>query len=91
MGDLGTSERPLRVAIVGSGPSGFYAADPLLKSEIITTVDGLFFFLVPWVIRHTVGLRRFWLASVDEGAGKLVSFAASFPAVAVRLVLVRNC
>lgn len=33
MATLGTSERPLRVAIVGSGPSGFYAADPLLKSE----------------------------------------------------------
>jgi ferredoxin--NADP+ reductase len=29
---LGTSERPLCVAIVGSGPSGFYAADALLKA-----------------------------------------------------------
>ncbi len=28
---LGSEERPLRVAIVGSGPSGFYAAEGLLK------------------------------------------------------------
>jgi ferredoxin--NADP+ reductase len=39
MSTLGTAERPLRVAIIGSGPSGFYAADPLLKSEIVCTVD----------------------------------------------------
>lgn len=40
MAALGSAERPLRVAIVGSGPSGFYAADPLLKSsEVTCTVD----------------------------------------------------
>jgi len=27
------ADNPFRVAIIGSGPSGFYAADPLLKSE----------------------------------------------------------
>jgi ferredoxin--NADP+ reductase len=31
--DLGTSENPLRVAIVGSGPAGFYAAEALLRHE----------------------------------------------------------
>jgi ferredoxin--NADP+ reductase len=31
---LGTAERPLRVAIVGSGPSGFYAAGDLLKRDL---------------------------------------------------------
>ncbi|MCA9399257.1 MAG: FAD-dependent oxidoreductase [Candidatus Omnitrophica bacterium] len=31
--ELGTPQRPLRVAIVGSGPSGFYAAESLLKTE----------------------------------------------------------
>lgn len=36
---LGSAERPLRVAIVGSGPSGFYAAAPLLKSETVCIVD----------------------------------------------------
>jgi ferredoxin--NADP+ reductase len=30
---VGASQRPLRVAIVGAGPSGFYAADALLRSE----------------------------------------------------------
>ncbi len=30
---IGTSENPLRVAIIGSGPSGFYAADRLQKEK----------------------------------------------------------
>jgi ferredoxin--NADP+ reductase len=33
MSEIGTTERPLRVAIVGSGPSGFYAAGHLLKCK----------------------------------------------------------
>src|SRR5919106_67960 len=33
MGITGTAENPLRVAIVGSGPAGFYAAGHLLKSK----------------------------------------------------------
>lgn len=32
-GGVGTSQRPLRVAIIGAGPSGFYAADALLRSD----------------------------------------------------------
>lgn len=36
---LGTPENPLRVAIVGSGPSGFYAAEALFKSEHAVHVD----------------------------------------------------
>ena len=32
MPELGSPERPLSVAIVGAGPSGFYAADALLKA-----------------------------------------------------------
>lgn len=39
MADIGSAQRPLRVAVVGSGPSGFYAADALLKSEVATQVD----------------------------------------------------
>lgn len=31
---LGTPDRPLRVAIIGSGPGGFYAADALLNSGV---------------------------------------------------------
>ena len=33
MGPPGTPDQPLRVAIVGSGPSGFYAAGHLLKAK----------------------------------------------------------
>ncbi len=36
---IGTSQRPLRAAIVGAGPSGFYAAEALLRSEHKVTVD----------------------------------------------------
>ncbi len=39
---LGTKERPLRVAVVGSGPSGFYAAESLLRQpNLSVTVDML--------------------------------------------------
>jgi ferredoxin--NADP+ reductase len=33
MAPLGTPENPLRIAIVGSGPAGFYAAEHLLKRD----------------------------------------------------------
>jgi ferredoxin--NADP+ reductase len=36
---LGSAACPLRVAVVGSGPSGFYAAEALLQSELKLTVD----------------------------------------------------
>ncbi len=38
----GTPERPLCVAIVGSGPSGFYAADALLKAPGVNVRVDLF-------------------------------------------------
>ena len=34
MSKLGSEENPLKVAIVGAGPSGFYAADALINSEL---------------------------------------------------------
>src|SRR3982750_838939 len=33
MSKVGSPENPLRVAIVGAGPSGFYAAEHILKGE----------------------------------------------------------
>jgi ferredoxin--NADP+ reductase len=40
MSELGTAANPLRVAIVGSGPAGFYAAEHLLKqSDVQVHVD----------------------------------------------------
>jgi ferredoxin--NADP+ reductase len=39
---IGTSERPLRVAIVGAGPAGFYAAAALLEQTELTIEVDLF-------------------------------------------------
>ena len=39
MASIGTPGQPLRVAIVGSGPSGFYAAGQLLKSRSHPTLE----------------------------------------------------
>jgi ferredoxin/flavodoxin---NADP+ reductase len=36
---LGSPDNPLRIAIVGSGPSGFYAAEALLKLSLTVRVD----------------------------------------------------
>ena len=54
---LGTNENPLRVAIVGSGPAGFYAAGQLLSgSEPVVKVDLFDRLMTPW------GLVRFGVA-----------------------------
>jgi ferredoxin--NADP+ reductase len=40
MAHIGTSDNPLRVAIIGAGPSGFYAADHLQKQkDLIVEID----------------------------------------------------
>lgn len=39
MSQFGTDSIPVKVAIVGSGPSGFYSAEALLKSDIAVKVD----------------------------------------------------
>ncbi len=39
MSELGSVGNPLKVAVVGSGPSGFYAAEALLKSGKTVAVD----------------------------------------------------
>lgn len=39
MSTLGTEQNPVRVAIVGSGPSGFYATEALLKAQPVVWVD----------------------------------------------------
>src|ERR687887_2902352 len=46
---LGTQQDPLRVAIVGSGPAGFYAAGQLLKDKERTVQVDVFDRLpTPW-------------------------------------------
>ena len=38
--ELGTADHPLRVAIIGSGPAGFYTADSLLKqTDVHVEID----------------------------------------------------
>jgi ferredoxin--NADP+ reductase len=39
MAKLGTPGHPLIVAIVGSGPSGFYAAEALIRSELTVSIN----------------------------------------------------
>ena len=34
MSTVGSHERPVRVAVVGAGPAGFFAADALLRKEL---------------------------------------------------------
>lgn len=36
---IGNENNPLRVAIVGSGPSGFYASEALIKSDLTVEID----------------------------------------------------
>jgi ferredoxin/flavodoxin---NADP+ reductase len=57
METLGTAQNPLRVAVVGSGPAGFYAAGQLLASEDPTIqVDVFDRLMTQW------GLVRFGVA-----------------------------
>ena len=39
---LGTPDRPVRIAIVGAGPAGFYAAEALLKNKAVTSMIDIF-------------------------------------------------
>jgi ferredoxin--NADP+ reductase len=40
MEQLATAARPLRIAIIGAGPAGFYAAETLLKKrDLVLTID----------------------------------------------------
>lgn len=55
MDALGTAGNPLRAAIVGSGPSGFYAAEALLRSGRGVQVDMLERLPAPFgLVRHGV-------------------------------------
>ncbi len=53
---VGTPSRPLRVAVIGSGPSGFYVVQALLKAEAVAvTVDVFDRLLAPYgLVRYGV-------------------------------------
>ena len=70
----GTAEQPLRVAIIGAGPTGFYAADQLLRQEGIAVEVDLFDRLpTPF------GLVRFGVAPDHQ---KIKSVTVTFDKVA---------
>jgi ferredoxin/flavodoxin---NADP+ reductase len=51
----GTEQNPLKVAIVGAGPSGFYAAEALLKSALVVRIDMIERLAAPFgLVRHGV-------------------------------------
>jgi ferredoxin--NADP+ reductase len=63
----GTTEQPLRVAIVGSGPAGFFAAQHLLaRTEVAVTVDLFERLPTPF------GLVRFGVAPDHEEIKRVV-------------------
>ncbi len=73
---LGTPDQPLRIAIVGSGPAGFYAAGHLLKQqEWAVTVDMYDRLPTPY------GLVRFGVAPDHE---KIKNVTRVFDKVAAR-------
>lgn len=45
---VGTEERPLTVGIIGSGPSGFYTAEALIKSGLTVEIDMLEYLPTPF-------------------------------------------
>ncbi len=69
------SERPYRVAIVGSGPAGFYAAGALLGAEIPFEVDMIERLPTPW------GLVRLGVAPDHP---KLKTVSRAFERIAER-------
>lgn len=71
--ELGTAGNPLKVAVVGSGPSGFYAAEALLQSRLTVEVDIIERLPVPY------GLVRFGVA---PDHAKLKSVTAVFQGIA---------
>ena len=53
--DLGTAQHPLKVAVVGSGPSGFYATEALVKTGKVVEVNMLERLPVPYgLVRNGV-------------------------------------
>src|SRR5689334_1635960 len=65
---LGTPARPLRVAIIGAGPAGFYAAEALLKQkDLVCTIDLFNHFPTPYgLVREGVAPDHETIKSVTR-------------------------
>ena len=72
---LGTEARPLRVAIVGAGPAGFYAAEALLKQkDLVVAVDFFNRFPTPFgLVREGVAPDHQSIKSVVRIYDKIAS------------------
>ncbi|MGY2893489.1 NADP oxidoreductase [Deinococcus sp. UYEF24] len=70
-----TSERPLRVLVVGSGPSGVFAADALIKqADVPVQVDVLDRLPTPYgLVRYGVAPDHLKIKSVTAGFEKTLS------------------
>jgi len=74
MSVLGTPDRPLRVAIIGSGPSGFYSAEALFKQEINVKVDMFDKLPVPFgLVRYGVAPDHLKIKNVTKVFEKTAS------------------
>ena len=65
---VGTETNPLRVAIIGAGPAGFYAADHLLKqTDLAVSVDMFDRLLTPYgLVRHGVAPDHLKIKNVTK-------------------------
>ena len=68
------NERPLRVAVVGSGPAGFYAAGALLASDLPVEVDLIERLPTPWgLVRLGVAPDHPKIKSVSRAYEKIAA------------------
>lgn len=72
---LGTEARPLRVAIIGAGPAGFYAAEALLKQPgLVVSIDFLNRFPTPFgLVRQGVAPDHQSIKSVTRIYDKIAA------------------
>ncbi|MFC4636892.1 FAD-dependent oxidoreductase [Deinococcus hohokamensis] len=72
---LFSSQRPLRVAVIGSGPSGIYAAEALIKqNEVAVTVDVYDRLPTPYgLVRYGVAPDHLTIKSVTRGFEKVLA------------------
>jgi ferredoxin/flavodoxin---NADP+ reductase len=72
---LGTTARPLRIAIIGAGPAGLYAADALLnKQDIVLTIDVFNRFPAPFgLVRDGVAPDHQSIKAVVRVLGKALA------------------
>ena len=70
-----SSEYPLRIAIIGAGPAGFYAADHLLKQQDIpVAVDMFDRLMTPYgLVRHGVAPDHLKIKTVTKGFAQVAA------------------